>query len=780
MKTITIRTAATAFYLASCIGVPAHSEEDSAPEANFNRGQNDSRRVGRIEEVIVTATKRAESVLDIPISIAVIGNQDIERRGVIGMEDYLRSVPGVNQIDQGPRSNAIVIRGIATSLENQNQSSGATVATYFDETPITGAGGPVSGGVDVRPVDIERIEVLRGPQGTAYGSSSLSGTVRMIPKKPNAEIVEARLLASYSDTENAGGGNAMMQGVVNIPLVESKFAVRAVGYKYDDSGFYQNIAGRDSATIASAEAVGLGDYIRGHVQDDIGRLKSTGGRIAALWKPVTNLDVSILHLTQRLEQNGEPHSSAGLGSSLGSFEQAEVPIAPQARVRGQVGEANDTDLSLTNIVIDYDFQWAALTSAFSWIESESVTARALGNAGLGPVSFTIPSEFSSFTAETRLASQLQGPFQFLAGLFMENTDDELRQTIDWPGAGSPFGTNPIYYRDQKRDVDQRAIFAELSYDLTSKLTAKIGGRYFKYEKEQLQLQEGGLLGVPLGSGLVEDVNSEEDDVNFMASLTYKLAADARLYASWAQGFRLGQPTPGLVPFAAICDVDGNGIVDGTNITLDSTQNVESDFLDSYEIGGKFALLDRRFNVDIALYHTAWDGLPIAVSAGSCPAGYIANAGEATSDGAEIQTSVLLGENLKLNLGAAYTKAELSKDAPSLGVLDGARLPGSPKVNANIAAEYSFDLAGYAAFVRADAIYIGKFYGDLQESPTLEAGDYIKADARMGVEVKNLGVEVFVRNLTNEDALTWRGFGIPTPTSYRLRPRTIGIQLQYTF
>jgi len=158
---------------------------------------------------------------------------EIERRGAVGMEDYLRSVPGVAQIDNGPRSNAVVIRGISTSPENENASSGTTVATYFGETPITGGGGYGAGGIDVRPVDIERIEVLRGPQGTAYGSASLGGALRIIPNRPQLGAFTGNVSANYSSTSGRGGDNSMLQGTLNLPVVEDKFALRAVGYRFD-------------------------------------------------------------------------------------------------------------------------------------------------------------------------------------------------------------------------------------------------------------------------------------------------------------------------------------------------------------------------------------------------------------------------------------------------------------------------------------------------------------------------------------------------------------------
>jgi iron complex outermembrane receptor protein len=757
------------------------SNSSTVDKDTQSSNKNSGNRIA-LEEVLVTATKREESAQVIPMSISVINNQEIERRGLIGMEDYLRSVPGVNQIDVGPKSNAIVIRGITTSPQAENFGSGATVASYFDETPITAAAGLGQGGIDVRPVDIERIEILRGPQGTAFGSASLGGTMRMIPVKPKLDGFSAKLAAAYSDTSGSGSGNSMIQGVVNIPVVADKFALRAVGYRYLESGFYRNIAGADPATIAIAEPYGLGDFVRGHVQDDVGQIVSTGGRLAALWQATDKLDLSMNFLTQKIEQDGAPEST------VGRYEQTRLPIASQARVRGEAGEVADTHMDLVNLVLNYDLGWAALTSAASWVDSDSAYASDLSRVFPFPASTTQPSDFKSFTAETRLASKLEGPFQFLGGLYYENLDDSSSQTLDWPGTpatnplplvfGAP-ASDPMALFHWTRQLDQRAVFGEASYNLTDKLTATVGMRYFKYEKNERSLQEGGLFGVPLGAGVPVNLDSSEGRSNFKANLSYKPTQDSLLYASWAQGFRLGRPSAGLLP--STCDTNGDGLVDGTSVSIESTRRIDSDFLDNYELGGKFTLFDRRMVVDTAVYHIKWDGLPVNTFAAACNLTYTANAGGATSDGVEFQASFFVVEGLRLDFGGGYTKAELSQDAPVQGWHEGDRLPGSPKVSANLAAQYDFDVAGHKAFIRADSFYTGKFYGDLLETPALAAGDYIKVDARAGVAISNLSVELFVRNLTNEDAFTWRGTStFPSVLGYRLRPRTVGIQLGYSF
>ncbi len=757
-------------------------QSEEAARASGSQNASPNERDSKIQEIIVTATKRAERLQDVPMSIAVIGKEDIERRGLIGMEDYLRSIPGVNQVNRGGLDNSIVIRGIATSVTAQNFTTGTTVATYFDETPITGAAGPGTGGIDIRPVDFERIEVLRGPQGTAFGAASLSGTMRMIPAKPKLDSFGADLAASYSDTGGHGSDNTMIQGVFNIPVIADKFALRAVGYRYEDSGYYTNTIGSNAALIAAADSRGVGDFVRGYSQDDLGRMRSTGGRLAALWQATDKLNLSLNALTQKIEQDGSPVAD------VGPFEQAHAPIAPQGRVRG-TDEISDTEIDLVNLVLNYDLGWSTLTSAASWVDSGSVYSQSGFSpvfSLFGPYSYTGWNDFKSFTGEVRLASRLPGRFQFLAGVFYENVDDEVYQPYSWPGtpANNPFPlrTDPMGLYITTRSRDQRAVFGELSFDVTDKVTATVGGRFFKYARDERVLLEGGLYGFPIGGGVPQILANDDSDSSFKASLEYQPVEDALLYASWGQGFRLGRPAAGVV--RALCDPNGDGLIDGTGITVESTRSIGSDFLDNYEVGGKFALFDRRMVVDTAVYHIEWDGLPItAVPPGAAAVcGYTTNAGTATSDGVELQASVFVTNGLRVDFGGGYANAQLSSNAPGLGP-DGARLPGSPKVNVNLAVQQDFTVGGYRAFVRADSFYAGKFYGDLLESAGTVAGDYILLDARVGVAIRNLSVDLFVRNLTDEDAFTWR-----TATSsnanpflgYRLRPRTVGIQLGYAF
>ncbi len=768
----------------------ARSRTTETQNAGQDAAPGDAADKEAIQEITVTAQKREERAQDVPISIAVISSQEIERRGLVGMEDYLRSIPGVNQIDRGVNDNAIVVRGITTAPQGENFSSGPTVATYFGETPITGLGGYLVGGIDVRPVDLERIEMLRGPQGTTFGSASLAGALRLIPKAPVLNRFGAQVAAAYSETSGLGSGNNTVQAVANVPIVEDRFGLRAVGYRYDESGYYRNSVGLDPASLAIANRFGVGNLVGGFVKDDIGSSLTTGGRIAALWRATDSLRIAFNVLTQKIEQHGLPLAN------LGQYDQANPPVAPIRRVDGDPREYIESNIDLYNIVTDYDLSWATWTSTASWADGGvSPLVIALGS----PFPFTNATymDVDSFTAETRMTSHLAGRFQFTAGLFYEDTDNPNVQYADWLGTGvapnplptlNPLApvTDPLAIIRTNRNVKQRAIFGELSYNLTDQITATVGGRYFNYDKQEYRLEEGGTVGRPFGTGVPTNARNDENNHTLKANISYKPLDEALIYASWSQGFRLGRPTPGVSP--GLCDVNpSDGLIDGTSVTIASTRIINSDFLDSSEIGAKFALFDRRMTVDLAAYHSKWDGLPVQASlpqTGTCRGSYIANVGGATSDGAEIQAKFVVVGGLQLTAGGGYTKAELSKDAPGITGQPkaGARLPGAPHLNANLGAQYDFRIAGHKAFVRVDSFYTGEFYGDLLETPGLRAGEYIKVDARAGIAFGPLSAELFARNLTNQDDFTWRGLsgGANPFFGYRLRPRTVGLQLGYRF
>jgi len=251
-----------------------------------------------LEKVVVSAQKRGDENLEgLAMSATVITDEKIERRQLVGMEDYLRNVPGVTYQEYGAGRSTIVIRGISADPQENFQTTG----TYINETPVTNLGDFGASSPELKLIDVERVEILRGPQGTLYGASSVGGTVRIMTRQPQLDEFSGNVAATLSSTSNLGGTNYHGEGIINVPVVEDKFAIRAVGYSHEDSGYYRNIAASDPVKSASAARTGALVLDR----DDVGNSSLRGGRISARWEPTRRLGVDLMVLGQTLEQDGK-------------------------------------------------------------------------------------------------------------------------------------------------------------------------------------------------------------------------------------------------------------------------------------------------------------------------------------------------------------------------------------------------------------------------------------------------------------------------------------------
>lgn len=729
---------------------------------------------GMIEEIIVTATKRAERLQDIPLSVTAITADDIDRRGLVSAEDYLRGMPGVNQVGgSGALSGqSIVIRGMETTTNTQNFFAGPTSATYFGETPTTNSAG-LSGGsnIDIKLVDIERVEVLRGPQGTAFGSSSMGGVVRTIPVSPNLDGFEGKVAGGYSVTSGTGGDNYNIQAVGNLPVINDKLAIRATAYQYQDSGYYRNVAG-SNATFRAAVVTPFSVEAFATDKEEVGSYYVLGGRIAALFQASDNLKFTLSYLRQKTETDGFAVATSG------TYEQTVLHVAPEHVRRGQTGGLVDYDIDTANAVMEYDFGWADLLATYSHLEGDSVYVAPFQVFSVPwAASVDRPMEHRAHTGEIRLATKMDSAWNFLAGLYIEDLYDEYDSELIWFGdpATSIFpGERSLFDYLNRRDTQQRAAFGEVYWEFMPRVTLTGGVRSYTYDRTN-RVDQGGPLVGGISTSIRDDI--EDSGENFRANLSYKPSGDTLIYGGWTQGFRLGRPQPQL---PITCDADGDGLVDGTNVPLESTAGVKSDSVDSYEIGGKFAVFDRRLTLDAALYRMNWFDIPIGRAVEPCGFTFLSNFGKARSEGVELQASVRVTDALRVDFGGSYIDARLTEDAPSLGISAGTRLP-SPKINANLSLQYGFDIAGRTAFVRTDAIYVGSFHSNVTQAPNSKAGGYVKLDASARVVVANLNIDLFVRNLTNEDDFTYRGGAFHTEFyGYRVRPRTIGVQFSHDF
>lgn len=740
---------------------------DSESSSEFSSGQQTSNSQQetastQLEEIVVTATKRAASIQNLPTSISALSEKDIERRNLVGMGDYLNSVPGVSINDMGAGRNSIVIRGIGVSEVDQN-----VTGTYFGEVPLTSLA--FFGNADVKLVDISRVEVLRGPQGTLYGAGAMGGAVRSIPAPPNLDKLEGRVSATYSSTAELGGDNTSFEGMVNVPLLDGTLAFRAVGYKFRNSGFYENRAANDPDVSAIAAEYGVPQLAVN--KNDVGNDEYAGGRLSVLWTPTENLRATLIYLNQELDQEGFPEADLG---ARGGFTQTRLQMPPMrfgnVSSPGGADRLGD-DLETSNLVLEYDLGWASLVSSTSWVEEFAVRNLDASAIFEAPAFHLQGNEAEAFFQEVRLSSQLDGRVQFIAGVFYEDIDRKRDLTNQFSGdpALNPYEDVNLVSYVQQASKEQKALFGEVTYDVTDTFAATVGARFFEYDAKDQFVNSGALIGTNSHS-----IAASQSEDSYKVNLSYKPVTGAMLYAQWAQGFRLGYPDQPFIP--AGCDADQDGRIDGTNVSTGLSQ-VKSDFLDSYELGGKFMLLDNRLSVQGAVYQTDWRDMPV-VTFYECEAEVVRNLGEAQSKGAELAIAWRVSEDVKVELGGSYTDAEASKTVEGLGE-KGDRLPGSPRYSYNVGLQYDFTLgSSLDSFIEWNLAYRGKLYSQLAEQG-LPAGDYYLMNARWGMNVGPVNLAVFGNNLTNEDGLVWVS-QLYDGRVYRVRPRTIGLEIGYQF
>lgn len=704
-----------------------------------------------LQEILVTATKRGDaSTLDIPASISVADEDLISKRGMVGMEDYLRTLPSTNFLDRGAGRNGIIMRGVTASPQDD-----MAVGVYIDETPVTGMGSFGSGNPDLKYVDMQRIEVLRGPQGTLYGDSTIAGTVRVIPNAPDLSGFSAEIAGSASSTADLGGQNSMVRGVLNLPVIEDKFAIRVVGYDYDNSGYYENIAG-DSATKKTwADAFG-GGVTSGEAGDD----QYTGGRITAFWQVSDDFDVTFSHLTQDVDQSGIPESMLALGG---------MSRAPFQRKDGS-GESLKIDLDVTSLKMNLDMGSYELFSSTSKAETKTLQDRDLGayfgpmlGADDMPIYLADSAHAKQFTQELRLNTRLDGPWQFLLGAFYQDYERMTGQKMTFEGdpALDPFGGALLFESKFGDNLKQLAFFGEASFDLTDQLTAVAGVRHYDYEKDSPDENDGVFNG-GYTEGFVENDDSGQ---TYKLSLNYRHDDTTSFYGTFSQGFRLGGPHPEIP--SDICDTTG------------VPDQIDSDELDSFEVGAKFAFADGRATLNVSAFQVDWTGIPVKRIL-DCGFETIANAGEAESRGLEVDGQLLLADALRLDYGLSYTDAELTADSAALNAKSGDRLPGSPEFSASLGIQADFSMAGRPMFARADIAHVGDYYNNLQQSG-LAAGDFTTINLSLGAEInESVSVDLFARNLTNKEGLTWIETELGDGRANYIRPRTIGIEVRARF
>ena len=705
-----------------------------------------------LDTVVVTAQKVEQSLVDVPLSISVLGGADLERAQALSMQDYVKSVPGLQLTQSTPGFGRVVIRGINTN------GVASTVGIYVDETSFGSSSGLANGAIlagDFDTFDIARIEVLRGPQGTIYGASSLGGVLKYVTNEPKFDGFEGRVRLS---SESIDGGDLSYSGagMLNIP-VSDQLAFRASGQYRQVGGFVDSI-GTDGSDV----------------EKDINGMTAAGGRVSMLYKPSEKFSLRLSAYTQELDTDAS--------NAVDSDPETGKTLYGRLSHSQFVPEHSDVSYRVFNATAVADLGFADLTSATSY-SSNTQDFRddyTVIISDLLEAIFGVPNEayvqqttrVKRFTQEFRLNSHQSEKFDWLVGAYYTDEKGLIDQDVHVvePGTftdidGLPaIGTGVIDSR-----YKEYAVFANGTIKFTPRFDLTLGGRYSKNDQDELQNTSGLLFG---GDSEIPG-DSSEHVFTWSVAPKFKLNDRVALYARAAKGFRPGGPNA-LAP----------------NAPPGTPSSYTSDSIVSYELGLKGDNESRVFSFDAAAFHIDWKDIQLLARVNGV--GINTNAGGATSDGVELSFGVRPVEGLRLSLTGAYTDAKLDEDTDLLlvGGRDGDRLPYTPKTSYSFAADYEWAVgADNHAFVGASYSHLSSVPAsfDPEFLATNDRQRYLQAygtvDARAGIELGKFTVELFGRNLTNEEGKTSAESGV-TPlgaiATGVIRPRSFGITVTAGF
>jgi outer membrane receptor protein involved in Fe transport len=745
------------------------------------RAQDGAGAVGT-DEIVVTARKRAETVQDAPLSIQAFGAAQLEQLNVASFEDYARFTPSVAFVSEGPGQSKVVIRGIAESTGAADGGGRSSAALYLDEQPITvDASSP-----DPRIVDVERIEVLSGPQGTLYGASSQSGTIRIITNKPNASAFSGYGEATLRTMEE-GEGSYDVNGALNIPLVEDRLALRVTGYDAEDGGFIDNILGTTpGGTVDNADVAG----------DDINTSHTTGARIAARWEINADWSATAAYLFQDVDVDGRSDYDPALGDlqAVRFFNETFNDEWDQTALTLE-GDLGFADLVVTGAYFNRKVAYINDNTAYDQYLSTLAAYLPLYDFGPDPTGFNDGrSDDKRTTFEARLASKDNGSrWGWIVGAFYQDgengftlnshvTDFEnsggfanAQAALALAGAPALAPTDVYFYQTGRYEQQQFAVFGELSFDLTETLTATIGGRWYDAEgtgRLRTQLPFGAPETVldandnPVVTLEDSRLDYSEDGFLTKVNLTYKATDDALIYATYSEGYRLGGGNRQR-PFLAV------------------PAQYKSDFLTNYEVGWKTQWDDGRVTFNGAAFFMVWEDI-ISDIANPDPDGPIffvtVNAGEAEVTGIELEGAWRPFERFELGGSATFLNAELTKPSAQLPLPEGARLPVSPEVKWAVYAEYRLaaEFLGAEPYLRADYSFTGDSVNSIDPSVAATQESYTLLNLQAGLDAADWSFNVFVNNVADERAQLFVNPNFFDTRITPSRPREIGITLRRSF
>jgi outer membrane receptor protein involved in Fe transport len=715
--------------------VPAAQAQAPATDQAQDAAQND----GAMPDIVVTATKRSERLVEVPLSISVVDASAMASQNLVALQDIVARVPGlsVNAMDSGRVQ--LSIRGISTGGLNNN-----TVGITVDDVPVGGSTGVSYGAWLVPELDpgvLQQLEVLRGPQGTLYGASSLGGLLRYVTANPRVDRFSGSVALSGTSVAHGGTGFGA-RAMVNVPIAENA-AVMVNGFFRRDPGY-------------------VDDASRG--LKNMNRVDNWGGRAALRWDPTETLSVKLSALIQKTD---------GKGSSEIDADASLTPIVDYNQTRPLGTGPFSRKLQLYTGTLGLDLGFATLTSVtgYSIIDStavqdfspgfEAYAQIATGRTDVAAVTY-FSSRTKKFSQEVRLASPSTDRFEWLIGGFFtdEKSDPYFNLVAVDRATGAMVGeVLPDRFPNEYKEY---ASFASFTYHFTDRVDIQAGGRYGRNEQVYDELITGPFYDPPY----VAHAQSAESVFTYSLTPRFRISPNMTLYARIASGYRPGGPNPGV------------------GIGLPATYG--SDTTTNYEIGYKVSLFDRMLSLEASIYRIDWKDIQLMQIDPVTQYSYNVNASRARSQGFEIAASLRPVPPLTLAATLGYNDAELREDIPTIAgsPAKGTPLPFSTPWSASLAADYDLAVGNDTTASFGFTInYLDRRKGNFQAYGQALYPAFTTADLRASLEHQGWMLSAFGSNIFDKRVAISgdeRAIGFPVYQILINRPRTFGVELSKRF
>jgi iron complex outermembrane recepter protein len=731
---------------------PAHAtgQVDAAPTTAASE---------QLQEVVVTAEKKTERLQDVPIPVSVVDAQELLSNNEVKLTDYYSQVPGLSVAPSVLSTQTVTIRGISTgAIETGPPGAAPTVGIVVDDVPFGGSSGADTFVPDFDPGDLQRIEVLRGPQGSLYGASSMGGLIKFVTLDPSTDSLSGRVEAGTDSVYNGAELGYNYRGSLNVPLTDD-FAIRASAFARQDPGYIDN------------PVLGVNG-----VNEDHG----SGGHLVALWRPSDAVSVKLNALYQVIDGDGTsdvtPNPPPGVGAPpmLGDLQQFyirgvgpydRIAEAYSAVVNYKVGSVDLTSLTGFN---RYRFHDELDATASLGPFSEQTFGE------IGSPTFDLV-DVSRFTQELRLASPLGQHFDLLLGMFYSHEVESFDQFFDASNPNTGALVGHWFTAAVPNTLGELAGFGDLTWHLTDRFDMQFGARESQFEIVNKSAIWSGplntlLLGLPSENHFIPGESSDPNAFTYLFTPRFKISPDLMVYVRLASGYRAGGNNFGIP------DVP-------TQFSPDKTEN--------YELGSKGDFFEHRLSIDASLYYIDWKNLQVPlVTPPPVILGYTGNAAAAKSEGVELSVDAQPISSLTVAAWVDIANAELTQNVPGAGengviyAFAGDKLPYAARFTGNLSAQQDFPLAGaWTGFVGGMVSYVGAREDVFPvASPERQyLPPYAKTDLRLGAKAQAWTVNLYMNNVTDRRGLISGGIGNVVPYSYYyIQPRIVGVNIARQF